>query len=353
VAVSIVIPTRSRSDSLRETLRSIETQASEEDCEIIVVNNGITEADNSTSDVIRDSLATREIRLERASAAAARNLGASVAGGNVLVFLDDDIRVRDGSLRRLVRRSLRDTCWAMGDLGPPSGYRPTPFDIWKCAGGGWHTARSSHRSLPFAAVFDARDDQARQGAAGASVSLQPAVVDWFQSGFVAVPRPLFDDLGGYDERFAGAGYEDMDIALRAREAGHRIVLDREAGAIHDDYSLGHLRSSCLRTRRQARTAVVMALLHPDCPAAVMVTKNKPSAAGDRAGLTVEKVARGIVGSEPCHAVLVSLAEATEHLTSSLRVLAPLYQLSMIGAINSGVRDGLREQQHATRHQAAR
>ena len=75
------------------------------------------------------------------------------------------------------------------------------------------------------------------------------MVEWFQSGFVAVPRPLFDQLGGYDERFAGAGYEDQDIALRARAAGHRIVLDRTAGAIHDDYSLGNLRASCLRTRQ--------------------------------------------------------------------------------------------------------
>ena len=189
----------------------------------------------------------------------------------------------------------------------------------------------------------AREDQARQEMAGSSVSPQPAAVEWFQSGFVAVPRPLFDQLGGYDEHFSGAGYEDMDIAIRAREAGHRILLDRAAGAIHDDYSLGNLRASCLRTRRQARTAVVMALLHPDHPTAVMVAKNKPPTSGDSARLAVEKIARAILGLTPCRALLVMLAETTEHLTSSLRVLAPMYRLAIIGAINAGVRDGLREQ----------
>jgi GT2 family glycosyltransferase len=346
VSVSIVIPTRNRPASLREALRSIDAQTLKEDYEIIVVNNGSKDG-HPTTDVLKDSPAAREVRLERASAAAARNLGASVSSGQVLVFLDDDIRVRDGSLQRLVRRSLRDGCWAMGDLDPPLGYRPTPFDSWKSSGGGWHAVRPSRRLAALDVLLKAREDQARQEVAGSSVARQPAIVEWFQSGFVAVPRRLFDELGGYDERFSGAGYEDMDIALRAREAGHHILLDRAARAIHNDYSLGNLRASCLRTRRQARTAVVMALLHPDYPTAVMVAKNSPRTAGDSPWLVVEKTVRAILGSAPCRTLLVALAETIEHLTSSLRILAPIFRLSIIGAINSGVRDGLREQQCAT------
>jgi glycosyltransferase involved in cell wall biosynthesis len=346
VAVSIVIPTRNRPDSLREALRSIEAQTLEGDYEVVVVTNGSKDG-NRTADVVRDCPAAREVRLERASAAAARNLGASVSGGRVLVFLDDDIRIGEGSLRRLVRRSLGDSCWAMGDLGPPLEYRQTPFDRWKSLGGGWRTVRPNHGSAALDLPLKAREDQARQEMAGSSVSRQPVVVEWFQSGFVAVPRPLFDEVGGYDEHFSGAGYEDMDIALRAREAGHRILLDRAAGAIHDDYSLGNLRASCLRTRRQAGTAVVMALLHPDHPTALMVAKNERPTTGDSARLVAEKSARAMLGSAPCRVVLVMLAETIQRLTSSLRVLAPMYQLSIIGAINAGVRDGLLDQQPTT------
>jgi glycosyltransferase involved in cell wall biosynthesis len=347
VAVSIVIPTRNRPDSLREALLSIEMQALEETYEIIVVNNGSSDGDQ-TADVVRDCPAAREVRLERASAAAARNLGASLSTGQVLLFLDDDVRIRDGSLRQLVGRSLREGCWVMGDLDRPSGYRTTPFDSWKSSGGGWHVARASQRLAALDAVLKAREDHGMQEAAGSPVSRKSADVEWFQSGFVAVPRPLFDDLGGYNERFSGAGMEDMDIAVRAREAGQRLLLDRAARAIHDDYSLGSLRASCLRARRHARTSVVMALLHPDFPAALMVAKNSPPASGDSARLIVDKTARAILGSRLGQALLVALAEAAEHLTSSLRVLAPMYRLSIIGAINAGVRDGLREQHHATR-----
>jgi hypothetical protein len=140
----------------------------------------------------------------------------------------------------------------------------------------------------------------------------------------------------------------MDLGLRARGAGHRILLEPTARAIHEDYSLGSLRATCLRTRVHARAWVVMALLHPDYPTAVMVAKNSPPTAADSAPLLIEKTVRSILGSAPCGSFLVALAEATEHLTSSLRILAPMYRLSHIGAINRGVREGLRQQQRVTR-----
>ena len=59
-----------------------------------------------------------------------------------------------GSLRRLVRRSLGDGCWAMGELDPPMGYRQTPFDRWVSMGGGWHTVDPSDRAPLDAAPQD-------------------------------------------------------------------------------------------------------------------------------------------------------------------------------------------------------
>jgi hypothetical protein len=88
----------------------------------------------------------------------------------------------------------------------------------------------------------------------------------------------------------------------------------------------------------------MALIHPEYPTAVMVAKNSPPAAGDSAPLLIEKTVRAILGSERCGSFLVALAEATERLTSSLLILAPMYRLSQIGAINQGIREGLRDQQ---------
>jgi hypothetical protein len=235
----------------------------------------------------------------------------------------------------------------MGALDLPEGYRPTPFDSWKFSGGGWQVVSSSHRLAVLDVVLEAREDRARRELADTAVRRDAAVVEWFRGGFLAVPRALFDELGGENERLSGVGMVDMDLGLRARGAGHRILVEPAARAIHDDYSLGSLRATCLRTRRHARAWVVMALLHPDHPTAVMVAKNSPPVAGDNPLLVIEKTVRAILGSAPGGSLLVALAEATERLTSSLRVLAPMYRLSQIGAINRGVREGLREQHRGT------
>jgi hypothetical protein len=201
-------------------------------------------------------------------------------------------------------------------------------------------------------VLKAREDQVSREIAGTAIPREAADVEWFRGGFVAVPRSLFDELGGEDERLSGIGMVDMDLGLRARGAGHRMLLEPGARAVHEDYSLGSLRATCLRTRVHARAWAVMALLHPDYPTAVMVAKNSPPTAGDSAPLLIEKTVRAILGSAPCSSFLVALAEATGQVTSSLRILAPIYRLSVIGAINRGVREGLREQQCGTRTPSA-
>jgi GT2 family glycosyltransferase len=47
-----------------------------------------------------------------------------------------------------------------------------------------------------------------------------------------VPRGVWDELGGLDERFFVYG-EDVDLALRARAAGYRPLLCPEATVVHE------------------------------------------------------------------------------------------------------------------------
>jgi len=53
-----------------------------------------------------------------------------------------------------------------------------------------------------------------------------------QSANLAVPTQEFRELGGFDERYRGAGYEDYEFCLRWRTAGHRIVSVPEAVVHH-------------------------------------------------------------------------------------------------------------------------
>lgn len=63
-------------------------------------------------------------------------------------------------------------------------------------------------------------------------------VDHVTGAFFLVQAPLFDLLGGFDERFF-VYYEEMDFALRARHAGGRSLFTDEGEATH----LGGLSSS--------------------------------------------------------------------------------------------------------------
>lgn len=48
---------------------------------------------------------------------------------------------------------------------------------------------------------------------------------------LAIRRDLWDQLGGFDEGFVN-GYEDVDLCLRAREAGHSVWFCAESVVIH-------------------------------------------------------------------------------------------------------------------------
>ena len=48
-------------------------------------------------------------------------------------------------------------------------------------------------------------------------------VDYCSRACLAICRAQFMALGGFDEYFASAHYEDADLAMRIREAGKRVV----------------------------------------------------------------------------------------------------------------------------------
>ena len=56
-------------------------------------------------------------------------------------------------------------------------------------------------------------------------------VDQVMGAFLMIRRPLFEALGGFDERFF-VYFEDLDLSLRARELGWTSVYLATAQAFH-------------------------------------------------------------------------------------------------------------------------
>src|ERR1700760_1533779 len=100
-SASIVVPTRERQSYLEVALDSIRTEAAELGAEVVVV-------DDAGPDEATGMLAERlGARYESDPAArglnAARNTGVRRTSGALIVFVDDDIRAREGWLAALLR----------------------------------------------------------------------------------------------------------------------------------------------------------------------------------------------------------------------------------------------------------
>jgi glycosyltransferase involved in cell wall biosynthesis len=57
-------------------------------------------------------------------------------------------------------------------------------------------------------------------------------VDYVSGACLVVRRELWEELGGFDERFAPAYYEDADLCFAARAAGYRVVYQPAARVFH-------------------------------------------------------------------------------------------------------------------------
>ena len=139
-----------------------------------------------------------------AGPAAARNLGAAGCEANVLVFVDSDVEVHPDALALIEQRFVADP-----DLAAIFGaYDDDPA----------HPALTSrYRNLLHHHVH--------AGAAGEAGT--------FWAGLGAVRRERFEAVGGFDAgRFPDASVEDIELGMRLRQDGARIVLDPKIRGRH-------------------------------------------------------------------------------------------------------------------------
>ncbi|MBV9201987.1 MAG: class I SAM-dependent methyltransferase [Alphaproteobacteria bacterium] len=60
-------------------------------------------------------------------------------------------------------------------------------------------------------------------------------VDYCSAAFLLTPRRLFEQLGGFDQRYAPAYYEDADYCLRLWQAGFKIVFEPNVAVLHYEF----------------------------------------------------------------------------------------------------------------------
>jgi GT2 family glycosyltransferase len=79
-------------------------------------------------------------------------------------------------------------------------------------------------------------------------------VDYCSGAFLLTPRYLFDRLGGFDERYQPAYYEETDYCLRLWQSGFRVVFDPDVAILH--YEFGSAEASVEALALQQRNFAI-------------------------------------------------------------------------------------------------
>lgn len=243
--VTVVVPVYRRPEQLQRLLAALDAQTLSPDrFEVVVADDGSPDAPEPGA----RSYPVTVVRQpdEGFRAAAARNLGAGLASGRVIAFLDQDCVPAADYLERVAAAVGGPWDLVVGHRrhAELDGWSPEAVRAW--AGG----TGPAPRELPepqwlldgYARTDDLRrpDDRAYQLVISAVLSLH---------------RALFERLGGFDGSFRGYGGEDWELAHRALVAGADLHWLSDAVAWHDGPDLAGRAEDLARTKNAETLAL--------------------------------------------------------------------------------------------------
>lgn len=227
----LIVPTLGESPFFSECLARIKSEC-KNDCEIVVVHSGPTEISDFPAE-----LASRVLRdCHKLGFADACNWGFRETQSDLVAVVNDDVLLQSGWLKEMRRLFLSDSAVAAAQGVNLSEKRPDTIDgcglawnrLWRPVqiGQGAPYCGSTSRLRP---VF---------GVSGAACMYRRAAVENVSLGALE----LFDPA-------LGSFYEDVELAIRLRAAGHQAVTLFSAQALHyGGATSARMSKSCHRLR---------------------------------------------------------------------------------------------------------
>lgn len=218
--VSLIIPTRDKLELLRGTVDSLLNKTNYQNIEIIIMDNGSVEPEtlnyltkiqqNSNISVIRDAAPFNYSRLN--------NLGVSHANGDIIGLINNDLEVISRQwLTEMVSHALRPQ---IGAVGAKLYYTNNTLQhagvIVGLGGMAGHGFKFLAREAP-------------------GYYWRPFLIQNYSAVTAAcliMRRNVFEEVGGLAEKHLKVAFNDVDLCLRIREHGYRIVWTPYAELYH-------------------------------------------------------------------------------------------------------------------------
>lgn len=218
--ISIIIPNKDEPETLNHCIQSL-FKDQYPNLEILILENGSVK--NETFALYNQLQQDPRVRIEKweqpFSYAAINNLGASMARGELLLFLNNDVEsLVPNNLRRMAEHSLREEVGIVGSAL----YYPD------------HTCQHAGVTLAMTGIAGHTMRNTPKGKLGygfrmATIRNQSCVT----GACLMIRKNLFSSLGGFDEHLAIA-FNDIDLCMKARKDGKAVVWTPHAEFLHHE-----------------------------------------------------------------------------------------------------------------------
>jgi GT2 family glycosyltransferase/ubiquinone/menaquinone biosynthesis C-methylase UbiE len=213
--VSIIIPVSNNMEFTQQCLEALAVNTQYEPYEVIIVDNGSTDDTGEFLKCLEGDIKIITNDQNRGFAIAC-NQGAKDAQGDYLVFLDNDTVPQPGWLEGLVSVVREQPDVAI--VGSKLLYKDNSVQhagvVFNVSNNGifiYHIYKGFDREAP--AVNRAREFNAVTAAC------------------MLIREDIFTESGMFDETFVN-GYEDVDLCLKVRDQGHRIIYNPASELYH-------------------------------------------------------------------------------------------------------------------------
>ena len=247
--VSIVIPSKDNFEVLKRCIDSIFEVPAGVAFEVIVVDNGSEKDKDRYAGYLAEKNCTYIYEPLKFNFSKMCNIGASHAKGNIILFLNDDIKVQgDGWLARMAGHAVLDHVGAVGcKLYYPKGNMIQHCGVVNTGIGPGH-------------AFYGIDDSDAVCYGGRN--LLPYNFSVVTGAALMVTRDKFYEAGGFDESLIVA-YNDVALCFSLLEHGYRNVLRPDVALIHyESVSRGLDSENEEKTKRRIAEMERLYELHP-------------------------------------------------------------------------------------------